>query len=86
LRALKVGHEYFDAASRNPLADSAYRHREQFGSAVLTIVTVHARDHGVAQTERRTCFGYTPRLIVIGLERSALLDGTESAPPGAHVP
>src|ERR1700722_4163152 len=85
VRTLKVGNQDLDFAAWDPLANGLYREREQFRAAVLAIIAINARHHGIFQSQDFASFGYAPRFIVINCQRRAFLHGAKSAAPGANV-
>ena len=84
-RALKVGHEDFDAAGGEALADGADGHGEQEGAAVLAVIAVDAGDDGVFQSHGLDGFGDAAGLVHVDFERGAFLNGAEAAAARADV-
>ena len=85
VRALKIGHQHFHFAARNPLANRLDGQREQFGAAVLAIVAIHAGHHRVLQSQHRHRLRHAPRLVVIHRHRRTLLHRAKSAAPRANI-
>jgi len=84
-RALEVGDEDFDLAAWDALANGLDGEGEEFGAAVLTVVTIHAGDDGVAEAEGGAGFGDAAGFVEIDRERCAFLDRAEPAAAGADV-